>query len=121
MESVGFKFQQGTFLETLTQDVVKTSEIEGELLDQTKVRSSVAKHLGIDIGAVPPSDRNVDGIVKMILDATQNYDQSLTKERLFFWHSIISQRRIYQNQGRGMASEWYASCFRAIRSRGCAL
>ncbi|MBA3602991.1 MAG: Fic family protein [Parachlamydiaceae bacterium] len=89
MERVGFKLQQGTFLETLTQDVIKSSEIEGELLDQTQVRSSVAKHLGIDIGALLPSDRNVDGIVEMILDATQNYDQSLTKERLFYWHTKL--------------------------------
>jgi Fic family protein len=60
-------------LQTLTQDVVKTSEIEGEQLDATQVRSSLARRLGIDIGALPPTDRNVEGIVEVMLDATRNY------------------------------------------------
>ena len=76
-------------LQTLTQDVVKTSEIEGEQLDATQVRSSLARRLGIDIGALPPSDRNVEGIVEVMLDATRNYDAPLTAERLFGWHAAL--------------------------------
>lgn len=89
MESLGFKWQEATLLQTLTQDVIKTSEIEGEHLDQSVVRSSVARHLGMDIGALDKSDRNVDGVVEMMLDATQKYDQALTKERIFNWHASL--------------------------------
>jgi len=73
----------------LTQDVVKSSEIEGEILDSSQVRSSVARQLGIEQAALNPVDRNVDGVVKMILDATQNFDKPLTKERLFGWHTDL--------------------------------
>ncbi|MBF8262733.1 MAG: cell filamentation protein Fic [Parachlamydiales bacterium] len=88
MESIGFSLQEKTILTTLTQDVVKSSEIEGEILDQTLVRSSVARHLGIDIAA-DTVDRNIDGVVEMMLDATQKFDQPLTKERLFNWHTLL--------------------------------
>lgn len=89
MEALGFKLREEAVLQTLTQDVVKTSEIEGEQLDATQVRSSLARRLGIDIGALPPTDRNVEGIVEVMLDATRNYDAPLTAERLFGWHAAL--------------------------------
>src|SRR5579872_5565190 len=92
MESIGFHLREQTILETLTQDVVKSSEIEGEILDSSQVRSSVARQLGIEQAALLPVDRNIDGVVEMILDATQNFDKPLTKERLFGWHrSLFSE------------------------------
>ena len=89
MEALGFKLREEAVLQTLTQDVVKTSEIEGEQLDVTQVRSSLARRLGIDIGALPPTDRNVEGIVEVMLDATQYYQAPLTAERLFGWHAAL--------------------------------
>jgi Fic family protein len=89
MEALGFKLREEAVLQTLTQDVVKTSEIEGEQLDATQVRSSLARRLGIDIGALPPTDRNVEGIVEVMLDATRSYQAPLTKERLFDWHAAL--------------------------------
>lgn len=89
MEALGLKLREEAVLQTLTQDVVKTSEIEGEQLDVTQVRSSLARRLGIDIGALPPTDRNVEGIVEMMLDATRNYQEPLTAERLFAWHAAL--------------------------------
>ena len=89
MEALGFKLREEAVLQTLTQDVLKTSEIEGEQLDATQVRSSLARRLGIDIGALPPTDRNVEGIVEVMLDATRNYDAPLTAERLFGWHAAL--------------------------------
>ncbi|WP_405160658.1 Fic family protein [Nocardia sp. NBC_01499] len=74
-------------LAALTSDVVKTSEIEGELLDVASVRSSIARHLGVDIGALAPADRNVDGVVQMVLDAAVHHDQPMTADRLFGWHA----------------------------------
>jgi len=89
MEALGFKLREEAFLQTLTHDVVKTSEIEGEVLDATQVRSSIARRLGIDIGALAPKDRDVEGIVEVMLDATGHYDQALTADRLFGWHSAL--------------------------------
>jgi len=89
MESIGFNLREETILQTLTQDVVKSSEIEGEILDQSLVRSSVARRLGIESAVINPVDRNVDGVVEMMLDATQRFDQPLTKERLFSWHAAL--------------------------------
>lgn len=89
MEALGFKLREEAVLQTLTQDVVKTSEIEGEELDATQVRSSLARRLGIDIGALPPTDRNVEGIVEVMLDATTNYALPLSAERLFAWHAAL--------------------------------
>lgn len=88
MESIGFEQKEEIILQTLTQDVVKSSEIEGEILDQSLVRSSVARHLGIEDGA-DSIDRNIDGVVEMILDATQKFDQPLTSDRLFGWHACL--------------------------------
>lgn len=87
MESLGFNLRQEANLQTLTQDVLTTSAIEGQVLDQDAVRSSLAQRLGIDIAALKPSDREVDGVVEMLLDATQNFNEPLTQERLFGWHA----------------------------------
>src|ERR1017187_3907442 len=89
MEALGFNLQQEAVLETLTADVLKSSEIEGEKLDAEQVRSSIARRLGMDIGALKPADRNVEGVVEMMLDATGNYKQLLTNERLFSWHASL--------------------------------
>jgi Fic family protein len=89
MEALGFNLRQEAELQTLTSDVLKSSEIEGEKLDAEQVRSSIARRLGMDIGALKPADRNVEGIVEMMLDATRHYDQPLTAERLFAWHASL--------------------------------
>lgn len=89
MEALGFALREEAILRTLTQDVIKSSEIEGEILDPDQVRSSIARRLGMDIGALTPADRNVEGVVEMTLDATQNYDTPLTARRLFGWHAAL--------------------------------
>src|SRR5579864_6780832 len=89
MEALGFNLQQEAVLQTLTADVLKSSEIEGEKLDAGQVRSSIARRLGMDIGALKPADRNVEGVVEMMLDATRHYDRPLTAERLFSWHASL--------------------------------
>lgn len=89
MESLGFHLREEATLQSLTQDVVKSSEIEGEVLDEDQVRSSIARRLGIEIGGLTPSDRHVDGVVDMMLDATQHYAKPLSDERLFGWHSAL--------------------------------
>src|SRR5271170_1789844 len=77
MKSLGFPLQTEAVLYTLTEDVLKSSEIEGEKLDRDQVRSSIARRLGIDIGGLKPADRNVEGVVEMTLDATRRYDVPL--------------------------------------------
>jgi Fic family protein len=89
MEALGFKVKEEAVLRTLTDDVLKSSEIEGEKLDADQVRSSVARRLGMDIGGLKPADRHVEGVVEMMLDATQRYDQPLTQQRLFGWHAAL--------------------------------
>ncbi len=89
MESFGFDLQSEAVLNTLTLDVVKSSEIEGEILEIEQVRSSIARRLGIDIAGSVQSDRHIEGIVEMMLDATQRFDLPLTKERLFGWHAAL--------------------------------
>lgn len=89
MEGLGFHLQAEATLETLTLDVLKSSEIEGEILNPDQVRSSIARHLGMDIAGLIPSDRNVDGVVEMMLDATQNFSNPLSKDRLFNWHASL--------------------------------
>jgi Fic family protein len=89
MEALGFKLQEEAVLQTLTADVVKSSEIEGEKLDPEAVRSSIARRLGMNIGGLVPSDRNIDGVVEMMLDATRHYAKPLTDERMFGWHSCL--------------------------------
>lgn len=89
MEALGFPLQQEAVLQTLTEDVVKSSDIEGEKLDETQVRTSLARRLGMDVGGVEPGDRHVEGVVEMMLDATRQYDQPLTAERLCAWHASL--------------------------------
>jgi Fic family protein len=89
MEAIGFTLQAEAVLQTLTADVLKSSEIEGEKLDTEQVRSSIARRLGIDIGALKSADRSVEGVVEMMLDATRHYDRPLTAERLFAWHASL--------------------------------
>lgn len=89
MNALGFSTKEEATLITLTLDVVKSSEIEGEKLDYEQVRSSIARRLGINVGGLIPADRNVEGVVDMMLDATQNYLNPITNERLFGWHSAL--------------------------------
>ncbi|MBM3774969.1 MAG: DUF4172 domain-containing protein, partial [Acidobacteria bacterium] len=89
MEALGFGLRQEAVLKMLTADVLKTSEIEGEKLDAEQVRSSIARRLGIEIGALQSADRNVEGVVEMMLDATRGYDRPLTAERLHGWHAAL--------------------------------
>lgn len=89
MEALGFDLRAEAVLATLTEDVLKSSEIEGEILDKEQVRSSIARRLGMDIGALAPADRNVEGVVEMMLDATQKFQAPLTDERLFAWHAAL--------------------------------
>ena len=89
MEEMGFPLREEASLAALTQEVLKSSEIEGEQLDEDQVRSSLARRLGMDIGGLVPADRSVEGVVEMTLDATQQYEAPLTKDRLFGWHSAL--------------------------------
>jgi Fic family protein len=89
LTDVGMGLRNQASLAALTEDVVKTSEIEGETLDVASVRSSIARRLGVDIGALAPVDRHVEGVVEMVLDATSNYQTPITPERLFGWHAAL--------------------------------
>lgn len=89
MEALGFELRTEAHLQILTEDVVKSSEIEGEKLERGQVRSSIARQLGMDAGSLVPVDRNVEGLVEMMLDATGNYAEALTEERLFAWHASL--------------------------------
>lgn len=89
MGALGFELQNEANLEILTLDITKSTEIEGEFLDKEQVRSSIARRLGLDIPGLVHAERNVDGIVDLMLDATKNYDKELTKERLFSWHAAL--------------------------------
>ena len=89
MEGLGFQLRAEAVLQSLTEEILKSNEIEGEVLDREQVRSSIARRLGMDIGALAPVDRNVEGAVEMMLDATQNYAAPLTQARLFDWHAAL--------------------------------
>jgi Fic family protein len=89
MEALGFDLRAEASLRTLTQDAVKTSAIEGVMLDDVEVRSSLARRLGLDVAGLVPADRQVEGLVTMLLDATQNFDRPLTAARLFGWHAAL--------------------------------
>jgi Fic family protein len=89
MDALEFSLKSEAMLETLTLDIMKSSEIEGERLNRKQVRSSIAKRLGLETGGLIFIDRNVDGVVEMLLDATQNYTQNLSEDRLFGWHSAL--------------------------------
>lgn len=89
MEALGLDLRDEAHLRTLTEDVVESSEIEGEELDRDQVRSSIARRLGLDVGGLVPADRDVEGVVEMMLDATGKFDEPLTEERLFAWHASL--------------------------------
>ncbi len=89
IEALGFALRAEAMLQTLTEEVTQSSEIEGEVLDKEQVRSSIARRLGMDTGALAPADRHVEGIVEMTLDATQKYDFPLTAKRLYDWHAAL--------------------------------
>lgn len=89
LADVGLALREQASLTALTEDVVKTSEIEGEMLSVESVRSSIARRLGVEIGAVAPVDRHVEGVVEMVLDATANAEVALTAERLYGWHAAL--------------------------------
>jgi Fic family protein len=89
MESLGFLLRSEAILQTLTLDVLKSSEIEGEFLDAAQVRSSIARKLGMDVAGLISSDSHIDGVVEMMLDATQQFKKSLSKDRLFGWHASL--------------------------------
>ena len=89
MEGLGFDLKREASLNTLTNDVVKSSAIEGEKLDPEGVRSSIARRLGIDIAGLVPASRDIEGVVEMMLDATQQFSNPLTKDRLFDWHAAL--------------------------------
>ena len=111
MEALGFDLQREAVLGTLVEDVVKSSDIEGEKLDASQVRSSVARRLGMDAGGIGRADRDVEGVVEMMLDATRRYDEPLTAERLFDWHASLfptgrsGMRRITVGAWRGSGSD----------------
>lgn len=89
METLGFDLRNEALLDTLTLDVLKSSEIEGEFLNPDQVRSSIARRLGMEIAGAVESDRNVEGVVEMMLDATQKCFDPLTADRLFDWHAAL--------------------------------
>jgi Fic family protein len=89
MTSLGFDYQEEATLENITLDILKSSEIEGEKLNKQQVRSSIARRLGLEVAGLVNSDRSIDGIVEMMLDATQCYENPLTEERLFGWHGAL--------------------------------
>jgi Fic family protein len=106
MEGLGFEHRGEAHLHILTEDVVKTSEIEGETLARDQVRSSIARRLGMDVGGLVQADRDVEGIVEVMLDATGNVEQPLTEDRLLDWHAALfptgrsGMRRIIVGQWR---------------------
>ena len=89
MEALGFEMRREATLRTLTEDVVQTSAIEGEVLAPDHVRSSLARRLGLDAAGLPTPDRAVDGVVEMTLDATRSHAEPLTEDRLFSWHAAL--------------------------------
>ncbi len=89
MDALGFELKDEAILSILTQDILKSSEIEGEILDKEQVRSSIARRLGLDIGGWMHVERNIEGVVEMMLDATQKYNEPLTKDRLIAWQASL--------------------------------
>jgi len=89
MEGLGFDLRNEAHLRTLTEDIVKSGEIEGEKLPPDQVRSSIARRLGLDVAGLVPADRNVDGVVEMMVDATSKYQEPLTTDRLCSWHAAL--------------------------------
>lgn len=105
MRDLGLGLRDEATLQLLTEDVLKTSEIEGERLDQETVRSSIARRMNLDAGALAPPDRHVDGLVDMVLDATGRFEEPLTAERLFGWHAGLFPTG-YSGMSRIRAGAW---------------
>jgi Fic family protein len=89
MSALGFELKNQANLEILTQDVLNSNEIEGEILDKNQVRSSIARRLGLEVSGLVASDRNVDSVVEVMIDATKNFDKPLSKERILGWHNTL--------------------------------
>lgn len=107
LADVGLALRDEASLAALTEDVVKTSEIEGEILNVESVRSSIARRLGVDIGGGAPVDRHVDGVVEMVLDATSRSSEPLTAQRLFGWHAALFPTG-YSDMSRIAVGQWRA-------------
>ena len=114
MQSLGFQLRDEATLEVLTEDVQKSSEIEGEHLDRQQVRSSIARRLGLDTVALLPVNRHVEGVVEMMLDATQHYDDPLTAIRLFGWHAALFPTG-YSGISRITVGAWRDDCHGAMQ------
>ena len=89
MSGLGFSVQNTTSLDVMVEDVLRSSEIEGELLNADRVRSSIARHLGIDTEGLPEPDHYTEGVVQVMLDAVRNSNEPLTQDRLFNWHAAL--------------------------------
>ena len=89
MDALGFDVKNNALLQVLTENIIKSSEIEGQILDKHIVRSSIARRLGIDLGGETPVSRDIEGVVEMMLDATQNYALNMTKDRIVGWHAAL--------------------------------
>ena len=89
MDALGFEIKNNANLKILTENIIKSSEIEGEILNKDEVRSSIARRLGMDIAGEVPVSRNIEGVVEMMLDATQNYNTPITHERIIGWHASL--------------------------------
>jgi len=105
MGALGFNLKDQANLEILTQDVLRSSEIEGELLNPEQVRSSIVRQLGLDISGLVHSDRNVDGVVEMMIDVTKNFNKPLNKQRLFGWHNALFPTG-YSGMYKILAGKW---------------
>ena len=105
MEGLGFELREEAVLETLTEDIVKSSEIEGEFLNPEEVRSSVARRLGMEISGLPDASRDVEGLVDVMLDATQKYKDPVTKDRMCGWRCPVPNRKNCQSHCRYSISQ----------------
>lgn len=98
MQTLGFDLRKEASLTALTADIVKSGAIEGETLPDEEVRSSIIRQLGLNLGGLVPSSRNVDGFVQVVLDATSQYDKPLTRNRLFSWHELLFKELLEQEK-----------------------
>ena len=94
IEALGFQLQEEAALQSITEETIQSSGIEGETLDREQVRSSVARHLGIEVAGMVDSGRIVDGVVEMALDATQRYAEPLTAARICNWHAALDRKSV---------------------------
>ncbi|MBQ9238957.1 MAG: Fic family protein [Treponema sp.] len=113
MELLGLSQKEDRILETISSDVIKSSEIEGFLLNKEQVRSSIARRLGLNLQKSVSADRNVDAVVEMMLDATQHYDEPLTRERLFGWHACLFPTG-YSGMNKIEVAEWRSGAMQVV-------